>query len=57
LAQNILGQRGFKIVQIKGQVLFKGKIITKIQKEWGHFKNLLLMNNKARKAEIYKKAF
>jgi predicted Ser/Thr protein kinase len=29
----------FKIVEIKGQVLFKGEIITKMQKIWGE--NLL----------------
>jgi hypothetical protein len=31
---NILGQREFKFVQIKGQVLFKGGVITKMSK-WG----------------------
>jgi hypothetical protein len=30
LVQIILKLRGFEIVQIKGQVLFKGEIITKI---------------------------
>jgi hypothetical protein len=30
--QIILGQREFQIVQIKGQVIFKGEIIMKMQK-------------------------
>jgi hypothetical protein len=34
LVQIILGLRGFKFVQIKGQVLFKEEIITKKSK-WG----------------------
>jgi hypothetical protein len=34
LVQIILGSRGFKFGQIKGQVLFKGEIITKMLK-WG----------------------
>jgi Fe-S cluster assembly ATPase SufC len=35
LIQIILGEREFKFVQIKGQVLFKGEIITKLKKKWG----------------------
>jgi hypothetical protein len=39
LVQIILRYREFKIIQIKGQVLFKGEIITKIQKiGWCHLK-------------------
>jgi hypothetical protein len=34
LVQIILGRRGFKFVQIKGRVLFKGEIIT-IMSKWG----------------------
>jgi hypothetical protein len=34
LVQIILGEREIKFVQIKGQVLFKGEIITKMSK-WG----------------------
>jgi hypothetical protein len=34
LVQIILGWREFKFVQIKGQILFKGEIITKMSK-WG----------------------
>jgi hypothetical protein len=32
VVQKILGRRGFKFVPIKGQVLFKGEIITKMSK-------------------------
>jgi hypothetical protein len=33
----------FKFVQLKGQVVFKGEIITKILKmEWGHLKIFFL---------------
>jgi hypothetical protein len=46
----------FKIVQIKGQGLFKGEIITKNAKNRvGSFKNTL-KNHLARKALIYTKA-
>jgi hypothetical protein len=49
--------KGIKSVQIKEQVLFKGEIITKMQKNrMGHFKNLL-KNHKARNAKIYTKAY
>jgi hypothetical protein len=42
---------------MKGQVLFKGEIITKMSKWGGSFKNFLLKNCWPRKAEIYMKAF
>jgi hypothetical protein len=32
LVQIILGYREFKIIQIKGQILFKGEMIRKVQK-------------------------
>jgi hypothetical protein len=54
LVQIILRQREFEIVQIKGQVLLKGEIITNMQKWGGSFENLL-KNHKARKAQIYTK--
>ena len=38
LAQNILGWRGFKYVQVKGPSLFQGEIITQIAKI--HWRNL-----------------
>jgi hypothetical protein len=45
-----------KIVQIKVQVLVKGKIILRLQKWVGFIeKNLLLKNKLARMAQIYKK--
>jgi hypothetical protein len=44
----------FKIIQIRGQVIFNGEIISKIQNRIGAFKNRL-MNQKARKAQIYTK--
>jgi hypothetical protein len=34
-----------KSLQIKGQVLFKGEIITKCKNKVGSFKNLLLQNH------------
>jgi hypothetical protein len=34
----------FKFVQIKGQVLFKGEIITKCKDGVGSFENFLLKN-------------
>jgi hypothetical protein len=40
LVQIILGLKELDFVQIKGQVLFKGKIITKMQKYMGSFKKL-----------------
>jgi hypothetical protein len=43
----------FKFVQLKGQVLFKGVIITKMSK-WSV--SFLLKNYEARKAEFYMKA-
>jgi hypothetical protein len=43
----------FKFVQLKGQVLFKGVIITKMSNGVGSF---LLKNYEARKAEFYMKA-
>jgi hypothetical protein len=44
---------GIQVFQLKGQVLFKGVIITKMSKWSGSF---LLKNYEARKAEIYMKA-
>ena len=41
LAQSILGFRGFKFVQMKGQALLQGEIIMKL----GKFKNILLLNH------------
>jgi hypothetical protein len=47
--------REFKILQIKGQILFKGEIITKMQKlGWGHLKTFFLKNDWA---HSYMKAF
>jgi hypothetical protein len=46
----------FKFVQLKGQILFKGELITKMLKKMGSFKNLL-KNHKARKIQIYMKTF
>jgi hypothetical protein len=41
LVQIILGHREFQITQLKGQVLFKGEIITKKKKKgWVHLKIL-----------------
>ena len=43
---------------MKGQVLFKGEIITKKVKIWvGSFKNILFKNQWVRKAEISMKEF
>jgi hypothetical protein len=48
-----LGEGDSKLFKIKGQVLFKGEIISKMQK-WGEsFKNLLLQNHLARISHIY----
>jgi hypothetical protein len=55
LEQIILKWREFKLVQIKGQVLFKEEIITKIGC-MGSFKNLL-KNHVTRKTQIYMKVF
>jgi hypothetical protein len=42
----------FKFLQIKGQVPFKGEIITKMW--WGHLKILFLRTMKPEKAELMK---
>jgi hypothetical protein len=47
----------FKFVQIKGQVLFKGEIITKMKNGVGLFQNLILKNYEARKAWILHESF
>jgi hypothetical protein len=47
----------FKFVQIKGQEIFKGEMIRKCKNGVRSFKNFLLENYYARKAEIYMKAF
>jgi hypothetical protein len=57
LVHIILGWREFKFVQIKGQVLYKGEIITKMSKWGGVIKIFLLKNCWPRKTEIYMKAF
>ena len=41
MAQSILAWKGFKFVQMKGQTLFKGEIISKIFKIYQNLKNLL----------------
>jgi hypothetical protein len=41
----------------KGLVLFKGEVLTKMQKWDGAFKNLFLKNHWARRAQIYMKTF
>jgi hypothetical protein len=40
---------------MKGQVLFKGEIITKMQNRVGSFENIL-KNHRARKIQIYMEA-
>jgi hypothetical protein len=44
-------------VQIKGQVLFKGEIITKMSKCGGVIQKFFSQEFGPRKAEIYMKAF
>jgi hypothetical protein len=52
-----LGKGNLKLCKSKGQILFKGEIITKnVKIGWGHLENQLLKNHKARKASIYTKA-
>jgi hypothetical protein len=42
LVRTILGGRGFKLVQMKSQNLFKVEIITELQKiGWGHLENCI----------------
>jgi hypothetical protein len=45
-----------RTVQIKGQVLFKEGIITKVQNRVGSFKYFLLMNHCTIKAQVYMSA-
>jgi hypothetical protein len=49
--------KGIQVCLIKGQDLFKGEIIKKCKNGVGSFKNLILNNYEARKAEFYMKAF
>jgi hypothetical protein len=56
LEQIILMWRESKIAQIKGQVLFKGELITKCKSGMRSLKNLLLENHQTRIAQIYTKA-
>jgi hypothetical protein len=50
--------KGIQVCSNKGLgLLQRGDNHRNVRKGWGHFKNLILKNYEARKAEFYMKAF
>ena len=56
MAQNMLGSRGFKLIQMNGHTLFHGKIVTNSKNTLTKYINLFLQNLRANLNQTWHKA-